>query len=80
VAAFILQGCGNQALDAIARIEHLGQLRAAYRERLCTERAAVRLQRIMDVLFERPILNVRQLEAALGVPYRTAERYIERLR
>ena len=57
----------------------LGQLRAAYRERLRTERAAGRLLQTLDVLFERPILNIRQLEAALDVPYRTAQRYIERL-
>jgi len=30
-------------------------------------------------LFERPILNIRQLETALNVPYRTAQRYVERL-
>ncbi len=29
--------------------------------------------------FERPILNIRQLETALNVPYRAAERYVERL-
>jgi len=76
---FFLKGVSSQALDAIARIERLGQLRAAYRERLRTERAAARLLQTLDVLFERPILNIRQLEAALNVPYRTAQRYIERL-
>ena len=30
-------------------------------------------------LFERPILNIRQMEAALGAPYRTAQRYVEKL-
>ena len=33
----------------------------------------------LDVLFERPILTIRQLQNALGVPYRTAQRYIEKL-
>jgi Fic family protein len=33
----------------------------------------------LDVLFDRPFLNIRQLESSLGVPYRTAQRYIERL-
>ena len=33
----------------------------------------------LDVLFERPILSIRQLEAALQVPYRSAQRYVERL-
>jgi len=40
----------------------------------------VRFLQIPDVLFERPILNVCQLEAILGVPYRTAQRYIEKLK
>ena len=69
----------NPFLVAITRIEQLGPLRAAYRERLRAERAARRLLQTLDVLFERPILNIRQLEAALGVPYRTAERYVEKL-
>jgi Fic family protein len=60
-------------------IERLGHLRAAYLERIQGERAADRLMDTLDVLFERPILNIRQLEAALHVPYRTGQRYIERL-
>lgn len=54
-------------------------MRNAYRERLRTERAAARLLQTLDVLFERPILNIRQLEAALNVTYRAAQRYVERL-
>ena len=76
---FFLKGVSSQSLEAITRIERLGQLRSAYRERLRTERSAVRLLQTLDILFERPILNIRQLEAALEVPYRTAERYVERL-
>ena len=76
---FFFKGVSSQSLDAVTRIERLGQLRSAYRERLRTERAAERLLQTLDVLFERPILNIRQLESALDVPYRTAQRYIERL-
>ena len=76
---FFLKGVSSQSLDAISLIERLGQLRAAYQERLRSERAAGRLLETLDVLFARPILNIRQLEAALDVPYRTAQRYIERL-
>jgi Fic family protein len=76
---FFFKGVSSQSLDAITRIERLGKLRTAYQERLRTERAVVRLLQTLDVLFERPILNIRQLEAALDVPYRTAQRYIERL-
>lgn len=76
---FFLKGVSQQSLEAIRRIERLGQLRRAYVERLRTEQAARRLLQALDVVFERPILNIRQLEAALGVPYRTAQRYMERL-
>jgi len=76
---FFLRGITSQSIDAVTRIERLGRLRATYQERLQTERAAARLLQTLDILFERPILSVRQLEAALQVPYRTAERYIEKL-
>jgi len=74
-----LKRVSSQSRDAITRIECLGQLRTAYQERLPTERTAARLLQTLDVLFERPILNIRQLEIALDVPYRTAQRYVERL-
>ncbi len=54
---FFLKGISSQSSDAITRIERLGRLRAAYRERLRTERAAGRLLQTLDVLFERPILK-----------------------
>jgi Fic family protein len=76
---FFFKGVSSQSLDAVTRIDRLGKLRSVYQERLHTERAAARLLQTLDVLFERPILNIRQLEAALEVPYRTAKRYIERL-
>ena len=76
---FFLKGVSSQSLDAIGRIERLGKLRSVYRERLHTERASLRLLQTLDVLFQRPILNIRQLETALEVPYRTAQRYVERL-
>jgi len=76
---FFLKGISSQSQDAINRIERLGQLRSAYQDQLRAERAASRLLQTLDVLFERPILNIRQLESALGVPYRTAQRYVERL-
>ena len=76
---FFLKAISSQSLDAITRIERLGQMRNAYRERLRRERTAARLIQTLDVLLERPILNIRQLEAALDVPYRTAQRYMEKL-
>jgi Fic family protein len=77
--SFFLSAISSQSEDAIARIDRLQRLRAAYHDRVSGERVAARLMQVIDVLFERPILNVRQLEAALETPYRTAQRYIEKL-
>ncbi len=77
--AFFLTAVSTEAADASARVERLQALRADYRSQLETERAAARLLQALDVLFERPVLNIRQMEAALGVRYRTAQRYIEKL-
>ena len=54
-------------------------MRAVYQDRLRRERAAAHLLQALDVLFARPILTIRQLEAALDVPYRTAQPFVERL-
>lgn len=76
---FFLEGIEDQSIDAIVRIKRLQLLRRVYDERLSDERAAERLMQAVKVLFERPILSIRQLETAMGVPYRTAQRYIEKL-
>ena len=34
---------------------------------------------MIDFLFTRPILNVRQAQSALGIPYVAAKRYIDKL-
>jgi len=76
---FFLRGVSSQSMDATRRIERLGTLRTHYRELLSDERAGVRLLEALDALFERPILTIHQLENALGVPYLSARRYVEKL-
>ncbi len=76
---FFLRGVSSQSMDATRRIERLGTLRNHYRELLSSERAGGRLLEALDALFERPILTIHQLESALGVPYLSARRYIEKL-
>jgi len=48
-------------------------------QRLQPLRAVGRLLQNVDVLFARPIINVRQVDAVLQVPYLTAKRCVERL-
>lgn len=54
-------------------------LKLKYHLLLQKERAVDRLMQAIDVLFERPILGIRQMEAAMRIPYRSAQRYVEKL-
>jgi len=75
---FFLMGVSVQSLDAVQRITQLQALYLAYAEQLQIERATERLLEVLNLVFERPIVTVRQVEAALDVPYRSAARYVEK--
>lgn len=77
--AFFLDGIQAQSEDAVARIKSLQRLRLTYHEMVKDERAAERLKQAIEVLLERPIVAIRQLEAAMDIPYRSAQRYIDKL-
>lgn len=77
--SFFLKGVSTQAQDSTGKLKELQLLVEAYQVRISGERAAKRLVQASYVLFERPILNIRQLEKAMGVSYRSAQRYIEKL-
>jgi Fic family protein len=76
---FFLTGVSIQAINDAVRLESLLSLRVDYQERIRVGRRQERLEQVLDLIFQRPILNVRQAEAALSIPYMTAERCIERL-
>ena len=76
---FFLKGIHVQSEDAVAQIQLLQQTRHTYHELVKNERAVDRLMQAIDVLLERPILSIRQLEGAMDIPYRSAQRYIEKL-
>jgi len=77
--AFFLDGVTMQAQDAAVRARRLQDLREQYRRRFDTARAAARLLRLVDLLFERPVLTMPQVAEALGVNYASAGRYINQL-
>jgi Fic family protein len=76
---FFLIGVSLQAINDAVRLENLLSLRVDYLERIRVGWRQERLELVLDLIFQRSILNVRQAEAALGIPYMTAERCIERL-
>ena len=76
---FFLRGVAGQSRDAIARIRRLEDLRAAYREQVQTARTSAKLLQVVNLVFARPVLTVRQVEESLKVAYNTAQQYVRQL-
>jgi len=76
---FFLRGVNEQAQDSVFRMTRLEGLRRRYQEMLETGRNAARMAAVIDFVFSRPILTLRQMEVALEMPYMAAKRYVERL-
>jgi Fic family protein len=76
---FFLRGVSAQARDSVVRLERLQALRTKYQAIVESERNPLRMEKVLDILFMRPILSVRQLEEGLAISFVTAKRYIEKL-
>lgn len=76
---FFLRGISLQAQDGAFRMTRLQGIRTQYESLIQADRNAARMQAVIDFLFSRPILSIRQLEDALGIPYMAAKRYVEKL-
>ena len=76
---FFLRGISAQAQDSVFRMQQLQGIRMQYEAFVQADRNPGRMAAIIDFLFSRPILTVRQVEAGLGIPYVAAKRYIDKL-
>jgi cell filamentation protein, protein adenylyltransferase len=76
---FFLRGVAVQAEDAAKRIHRLQHLREAFRQQFQAARAAARLLQVVDLLFERPLITIPQIQSSLKVQFPVAQRYVERL-
>ncbi len=76
---FFLRGIHQQSSDAMTRLARLSKLHSAYQARFRGARSAERLLQLIDWLFGQPILTIRQVEVALGVPFMAAQRMVEKL-
>jgi Fic family protein len=54
-------------------------IRTRYEELVLADRNPQRMTAVIDFMFSRPILTLRQLESALDIPYMAAKRYIDKL-
>lgn len=76
---FFLKGISVQAQDAVERIHRLQDLREAFRQRFQATRASARVLQVIDLLFERPLVTISQVQASLQVQFPVAQRYVEQL-
>jgi len=60
---FFLTGVSTQAVNDAVRLESLLSLRVELLERVRVGRRQERLEQVLDLIFQRPIINVRQVEA-----------------
>lgn len=76
---FFLRGISLQAQDSVFRMTSLQGIRTKYEALVQADRNSARMAAVIDFIFSRPILNIKQLEAALDMPYMAAKRYVEKL-
>lgn len=76
---FFLRGVSTQAQDSVARMQRLESIRAKYEHLVKSDRNSERMSAVLDFLFTRPILSAKQLAESVGMPFKTARQYIEKL-
>lgn len=76
---FFLRGVSEQARDGIYRMERLREIRIAYQPIVDKDRNPKRMEKVVDYLFSRPILSIRQASDGLGIPFKTATNYLSKL-
>lgn len=76
---FFLRGISEQARDGLFRMERLQEIRTRYQPFVEADRNAVRMSKVMDFLFSRPILSIKQAAKGLDIPVKTAGAYLSRL-
>ena len=74
-----MNGVSLQAAEAYQRLGRLQNLRTGFQARLEHERSSARLNQAVDRFFEHPIMSINQLADLLQVPYKTAQRTMNRL-
>lgn len=76
---FFLAAVAEESTDAVHRTKALHDLQAEWRERVTTKRTSANLLRLIDSLFESPVLSIPQAQDRLGVTYPAAQGNVEKL-
>ena len=76
---FFLRGVADESRDAAERAKVLQDLQSEYRQRLTRTKASVSALRLVDLVFESPVLTVPKIQQALGVAYNSAKLAVGKL-
>jgi Fic family protein len=76
---FILCGIRDQSRKSVSRLDRMQTIRISYQTIIDTNRNPKRMTKVVDFLFSRPILSVKQLSDELDLPVKTAGDYINQL-
>lgn len=76
---FFLRGVSEQARESVFRMERLQEIRRKYQPIVEQDRNSARMAAVIDFLFSRPVLTVRQASEDLGIPFKTAQAYLLKL-
>lgn len=76
---FFLTAVTEESADAVRRTKALQDLQAEWRERVTTKRASANLLRLLDGLFESPVLSIPQAQELMGMTYRGAQLNVDKL-
>jgi Fic family protein len=77
--SFFLDVVAHQARDALQRARALQDLRERMREQTMISRASASSTRLVDALFDIPMLTIPRAQALLGVTHRAASLNIDKL-
>jgi Fic family protein len=76
---FFLRGISTQSQDSVFRMTRLQNIRTRYEMLVQSDRTSVRMAEIIDFIFSRPIMTIKQLQEAFDMPYMAAKRYVVKL-
>jgi Fic family protein len=76
--AFFLRGVAQTAAQATETAERIFELREEHRARVIDEGLGANGLKLLSLLFQSPIVNVRLVERRLGVVFATASKLVSR--
>ncbi|MHB0987592.1 MAG: Fic family protein [Bellilinea sp.] len=76
---FFLRGVSEQARASVFRMEHLQEIRNKYQTIVDKNRNPERMSAVVNFLFSRPIVSVKQVSEGLNLPNKTAQQYLAKL-